>query len=247
MKKFKRLMAATLVASFTPLFANAVDISSSQNNQLGHRLKLTTDVHGFSPTSTHPQVDQSKRCAGRGSTYSVVKAGTEATVVKFYQVEKPVSKDTCPGNDTLLVAKGSLYSLPIEAYEDVQSKTTGIAYGALVVPFKFRLGQDKKLVSSSTIAPFIGIRWTPFQGMGYELMPVFAAGLGLVPIADSVTKTTETKSAFSTSVGITLTRVNDSKFSAGLLYGRDFLSKADRAIDPSVNKPWISIWLGVNI
>ncbi len=228
-------------AQTTPAYPN------SQNDNSGDHLRLPVDLYGFDPVSRTPDVTNEKLCAGKDTSYSVSFTDKDNTYVKFYTVEKPESAHTCPGiAEKDIVATGSVYKIATNIYQTIAPKRTGLAYGALVVPFKFRLGNDKKLVSSSTIAPFIGIRWSKLQGFGYEFMPVIAAGVGLVPVADPVTNTTETKSAFSTSLGITLTSTRNTEFSAGLLVGKDFLSRSDRLIDPTVNKPWISIWLGVS-
>lgn len=236
-----------LIATLLPIFGHASDFPSSNGNQIGDHLTLTTDVFGFTPLSTAAGVAPGSRCAGKYSKYSVVDSNSTETIVKFYEIKEPMSEDTCPLAGRKIVAEGSTYVIVNTLYSKIQAKTTGISYGALIVPFKFRLGSDKKLISSSTVAPYIGVRWVNFQGWGFELMPVVAAGLGLVPVASADSKTTETKSAFSTSIGLTLTSAKDSKFSAGVLFGKDFVSKADRINDPGAIKPWLSLWLGVSL
>lgn len=237
--------AALLYSALSmPVLVMAQDYPSSLGKDAGDHLRLTTDVYGFVPVSTAPGVDRAPRCAGKGSTYSIVTKTETHTVVRFHDTDTPASIDTC-GKDSVKPVVGSLYEIANDSYAKVQVKTTGISYGALVVPFKFRLGGDKKLISSSTIAPYMGVRWGGFQGWGYELVPVLSAGLGLVPIVDEASKSTETKTAFSAAGGFTVTTIKDSKFSAGILFGRDYLSAKDRAIDPQVDKPWVSLWLGV--
>jgi hypothetical protein len=165
--------------------------------------------------------------------------------VEFLNVVPPQNSAVCGLAPKLPVINGT-YKISNTQLSQATSKTTGVAFGALVVPFKFRLGNDKKLTASSTIAPFIGARWDGLQGFGMEGMPVLAAGLGMVPVTNPTTHTTETKSAYSTAAGFTLTSVKNSSFSAGILVGKDFLSKSDQAGDPSVGKLWISIWLGIS-
>lgn len=241
----KFALAFTLLNLTTCTVAYSADFPTSNGSQIGDHLTLTTDVHGFTPVSTNPGVAAGERCAGKYSKYSVVDTSATETIVKFYDIVEPKSVDTCPLPDRKMVTEGSLYKIPNTLYKNIQSKTTGLSYGALVVPFKFRLGSDKKLISSATVAPYIGFRLNHFQGWGFELMPVVAAGLGLVPVVSDDGKSTSTKSAFSTAVGLTLTSAKDSKFSAGVLFGKDFISKSDRLNDPAVVKPWLSLWLGV--
>lgn len=253
MKQIARFVsqAASCFVACMPL-AMAADPVSSAGNDIGDHLRLTTDAFGFAPASAYPGVASGKRCVGAKTTFSRVKTGPTDTTVRFHTVVAPTSKDTCAAlaaDGTLttgeIAAKGSLYTMPNDEYEMLDTKVTGLAFGALVVPFKFRLGGDKKLVSSATIAPFLGARWSGFQTFGFEFMPVVSAGLGLVPVTDPNSKTTETRAAFSTAVGVTLNSKKSADFSAGIVFGKDYLNKADRLTDPSVNKAWVSIWLGV--
>lgn len=232
-------------------------IASSVGKDIGDHLMTTTDVWGFFPVSDDPGISSAKaRCAGKFSKFSRVGTAGTDTYVVFYYVNEPLSKETCTewaGADakqnlkaTGLVVEGTVYKISSARYAAISAKSNGLAFGALLVPFKFRLGSDAKVVSSATIAPYLGLRWRGFQGFGFEGMPVISAGLGIVPITDPATKKTETRAAFSTAIGFTASSSKNADFSAGVLLGKDFLGKTDRLIDPSVNKAWISIWVGVS-
>lgn len=224
------------------LNASAADFPSSRNLLQGDHLKVTSDLYGLTPTS--PGVT-GMRCAGRDSIFIVDRVTDTETFITFLTVGPPKSADTCPlGSE--MAKEASQYKLTNSTFGTIGFKSTGIAYGALVVPFKFRLGADKKLVSSTTIAPYLGLRWWKMGAFGVECIPVFSAGLALVPITDPATKQTETKAAFSSAIGLTLTSSKSADFSAGILFGKDFLGRAERAQDPSVNKPWVSIWVGIS-
>ena len=80
-----------------------------------------------------------------------------------------------------------------------------------------------------------------------EITPIISAGLGLVSVANPTTNITETKSAFSTAVGIKVTSVKNENFNAGILVGKDFVSKADRDNDPVVSKLWLSLYVGYSL
>jgi hypothetical protein len=67
-----------------------------------------------------------------------------------------------------------------------------------------------------------------------------------VPITDPATNQTETKNALTMAFGMVLTSSKNQKFSAGILFGWDFLSEADQARDPNVEKPWLSFYVGSN-
>lgn len=124
-------------------------------------------------------------------------------------------------------------------------RRTGVMFGALVVPFKFHMGGDNKLSASSTIAPYVGFRGpAPF---GLTFAPIISAGLGLVPVNNAATDETDTKAAFSFALGVLLTHSKNDKFNAGVLFGKDFLSKGDRAGDDTVDKVWFSIYAGYKL
>ncbi|TFW31751.1 hypothetical protein [Massilia horti] len=221
----------------------------SKDIVVGDHLRLGVDLYGLIPISADmalpPPGSSEPRCAGVDSVYMVDKVTNADTVIEFISVKDPKATDTCPRNAPP-AQPGSQYKIKNEIYSMVSYRTTGIAFGGLIVPFKFRLGSDKKIAASPTIAPYLGFRSSWFQGFGTEVIPVVSAGLGLVPVADPSTNKTETKPAFSTAIGITMNSSKSKDFSAGILIGKDFLSRADRAPDPSVSKVWISAWVGIS-
>lgn len=151
----------------------------------------------------------------------------------------------CPkGADGRRVNTFTAYTIARADFHHLDYKRSGISFGALVVPFKFRLGSSKELVSSSTVAPFMGFRTAWFTSFGLTFTPVVAAGLSVVPVADATSSTTESKSAYTLAAGFRLTSTKNDQFNAGLLFGRDFLNKVDRERDPAVAKPWLSFYLG---
>jgi hypothetical protein len=122
-------------------------------------------------------------------------------------------------------------------------RRTGLTFGGLVVPFKVRLGSSREIVSSATVAPYIGWR-TSYEYWGISLTPTVSAGLGLVPIHADGGGSPTTRAAFSTAFGLVLGSDKNQAFHAGLLLGKDFLSRADRQIDPSAKLPWWSFFVG---
>lgn len=125
-------------------------------------------------------------------------------------------------------------------------KRTGATFGALVVPFKFRVSESKELASSATLAPYVGARLDWLQGFGFSLTPIFTAGLALVPITDQANNTTTTKAAPSIGIGLILTSSKNNQFNAGVLFGKDLVSRADRAVDPRAYENWISFYIGTS-
>ncbi|SRR5712692_4399575 len=123
-------------------------------------------------------------------------------------------------------------------------RRTGVTFGGLTVPFKYRLGGNRGITSSTTVAPYVGLRTGLGQSYGLSFTPIVSAGLGLVPVTDPSTSKTETKSAFSFATGFIMGSSKNEKFTSGLLFGRDLLSKSDRNLDPDVNKWWLSFFVG---
>jgi hypothetical protein len=139
------------------------------------------------------------------------------------------------------------YKIAKSALEQHAFRRSGVTFGGLLVPFKYRLGNAKELVSSSAMAPYVGFRTAWFQNWGLSFTPVLAAGLSLVPVTDAGSSTTSTRAGYTLALGARLTSSKNEAFSAGLLFGRDFLSKSDRALDPNVSKPWLSFYVGFSI
>jgi hypothetical protein len=151
------------------------------------------------------------------------------------------------------VRKGEQYTISRAALDQFDFKRRGIVYGGLVVPFKYYLGGDKRISASSTVAPYLGVR-----GLGHfwglHLTPIVSAGLGLVPVNKMTTgedgmvsTSSDTKSALSFATGLVLTHEKNKAFTAGILFGKDFLSTEDRLSDPTVDKIWTSLYIGLTV
>lgn len=226
---------------------NGVPFPDDNGSVVGDHLTLRTNVYGFK--RPHDGTD-TRYCAAKDSQFVVNKDH----YVSFFTV--PTEYDRNSANSKVLATEicpsGKMVMLdtPYIADEQTQKamiyKRTGFAFGTLVVPFKFRLGSEKKLVASSTIAPYLGFRWRGLQALSMDLMPVASAGLAIVPVHNSETDKDETKAGLSTALGLTLKSSKNASFSAGVLVGKDYLTKEDRLNDPTVNKLWISFWLGVS-
>lgn len=242
------LSAAACAAASLPGAASAQQPTFAADDQQfsGDHLYLKTNVHGFAPQSA---ADKGEKCALVGSKLSVHHEATDGKlVVRFYELAAEKGLDSraivdCPPDrrvntfTSYIIQKGEL--------QKYDFRRTGVAFGGLVIPFKFRLGGDRGITASSTIAPYVGFRTHFFQGYGLSFTPIVSAGLGLVPVTDPAAGKTDTKNALSTAVGLVMTSSKNDKFISGLVIGKDFLSNADRALDPNVDKAWLSFYLGV--
>jgi hypothetical protein len=174
------------------------------------------------------------------------KAGTAPQEPGMFATEEAASLSAISACLSVgMVDDFTAYKVTVAKLKEHPYRRTGVLFGALVVPFKFHLGGENKLTASSTIAPYVGFRGpAPF---GLTFAPVVSAGLGLVPVNNPETDETDTKSAFSVAIGLLLTHSKNDKFNAGILFGKDFLSKSDRAGDDTVDEPWFSIYAGYKL
>jgi len=159
------------------------------------------------------------------------------------EVASPAALEHC--NSGNLVNDYTEYKISVKNLRQHDFRRTGVMFGALIVPFKFHIGGERKLSASSTVAPFVGFRAPGPLGLSFT--PVVSAGLGIVPVNSADTNETETKSAFSCAIGVLLTHTKNDSFNAGVLFGKDFLSKHDRGTDDTVSKVWFSLYAGYKL
>lgn len=226
------------------------DYASSSGQMIGDLMRIKSDVLGFEVVRTEDNVAVTQYCAGDESELRINGRNNKYTFVEFKkakEIKPPAAGDLVCPTKPAMVRTGVTYRIANDTFDWVRKKTSGVAFGALVVPFKFRLGSDSKLISSSTIAPYIGYRSRHLQGGSMEAIPIFAAGLGIVPINNPTKNETDTKTGLSTAVGFIITSEKSHSFNAGIVIGKDFVDRSDRLLDPGVTKAWISLWLGVAV
>ena len=254
-------------AALLPLPAAAQDTNNTSkyptddNKYDGDHLRFKTIVRGFDDSYASADADKDKdkknKCAPPDSQLEVkAERQDKKLLVRFRVVphESDYKKDNDESRTMLKALADCAEKDRVNTYTSyVVDKNlltgssvfrrAGVVFGGLVVPFKLRLGGDRGVASSSTVAPFIGYR-LPYDFWGMTFQPIFAAGLGLVPVSDPSTGKTDTKTAFSFSFGVISASSKNDKFLSGFVVGRDVLSKSDRDLDPNVNKWWMSFYAG---
>jgi hypothetical protein len=227
-------------------------LQSDNDSFSGDVLRLKTNVYGFVAVN---KGEGSTSCAPLGSRLSVkeqdkdgnlfgyfksvpTQEEAEATLFKGQFTPDKAAFESCKP----IVLKSEMYTISRDQLDRYAYSRRGVTFGGLVVPFKFYLGSDNKVITSSTLAPYIGYRG--FSPFGLTLSPIISAGLGLVPVPSLNMSQTDTKTAFSTAAGFLFTSSKSKAFNAGLIVGKDFLSKADRATEPTVGKVWLSFYVG---
>jgi len=267
-----RLTLLACTASFTAsAYADSNQNFATDDNRFdGDHLRFRTNAYGFKEKDGKP------KCAPAGSKLAVIRqADNGDLLVRFYEVRQesdyekkvgnwdnvkrwfdtsfgePLSRDamdralvTCKADR---VDTTNTYTVSKADLAQTDYLRTGVTFGGLVVPFKYRLGGDRGIITSATIAPYVGFRTGLGSSWGLSFTPIFSAGLGLVPVTDASTSKTETRPALSLATGFRMGSSKNDKFSSGLIFGRDLLSKSDRDLDPNVNKWWVSFYLGASL
>jgi hypothetical protein len=226
---------------------------ADEDSYNGDLLKLRVTVGTFREVGANGKV----YCAPKGSVLTVSDEDQGVLSVRFKKVPKEDNMPTHlleenPTGEALNACSAASRVNDFTQYEIDRAtllkydfRRTGVTFGALVVPFKFYLSGERKITASSTIAPYLGFRGP--STFGLTLTPVISAGLGLVPVTDPNSGETETKSALSTAIGLVLTSTKNDAFNAGVVIGRDFLSRSDEASDPNVDEPWFSLYVGYKL
>jgi hypothetical protein len=248
-RAFRRGLAAALCCAAGATWAQGQDakFASDEGRFDGDHLRLRSHVWGFK--SVDPGGPAGDLCAPAGSVISVHRQTGDDLFVRL--LDAPAADDKvygaasvagCPEANRLKLFVQ--YKISKAALEMHDIKRSGVNFGALVVPFKFRLGKVRELTASSTVAPYVGFRTAWLQGFGLSFTPILSAGVGMVPVVDPETNTTTTKSAFSVAIGFVMGSSKNDSFNSGLLLGRDFLGGTEQQKDPAVGKPWISFYVG---
>ena len=165
----------------------------------GDILKLTTNVSPFKLLRGNAS---DVFCAPKNSRVRVTKEEDGVVFLNFKSVpsggvlesfrlskenEDDSVNDCAQVGELPTVFKDEQYSISRAILDDFGYERRGLSFGALVVPFKYYLGGDKRISASTTVAPYIGYR--RFRVLGLNIMPVVSAGLGLVPVNVTITNT----------------------------------------------------------
>lgn len=239
--------ASSAEASASAAARSAQDLKAaypSDNDRFdGDKLTLRTRLGGFVEVGNG--TPGTGRCAPSGSELKVIREDANDLVVRFTRVGK--GQGECGSAQGAVVEEFVAYRIEKRRLAaDADFRRTGVSFGALIVPFKFRTG-DKEIVSSATVAPYLGWRTGWFSSYGVSFTPLFSAGLGLVPVNDPASGRTETRAAFSAATGIVMGSTKNEAFQAGFLVGRDFLGRTDAALDPGSKKVWLSFYVGYTL
>lgn len=150
------------------------------------------------------------------------------------------------GGTHLNINEYTTYEVSKEYLAHVPFKRAGIRFGALTVPFKYRLGGDRKIITSPVIAPYVAYQTGIGYTFGLNFTPLISAGVTTIKVADTDNKEREI-AAFSAGAGFRVNSTADERFGLGVLIGKDFVSSDDKAKDSNLTKPWMSLYVSYDL
>ena len=224
---------------------------SASDDLIGGSHVFKVDRFGFAKSSSTSVEPKGKYCAPKGSEVEFNSSPQEANrglTANFKTVGSNRKDQACDAKKEFIVKKSTQYYVTNAEADAFPLSRRGIVSGGLVVPFKYYLGGDRRITTSTTVAPYVGLQFNNLVRV------VVSAGFGLVPIDKTTTAddgaqstSSDSKPAISVAAGFIITPSDNESFRAGLLIGKDFLSNEDRTADPTANKPWVSFFVGVSM
>jgi hypothetical protein len=241
--------SATSTESFTVTTGGTV-IANSQGLGQGDRMTLQTFVPGFvakvNPTNNtavappHAYLEVTSNAVNGKVAVQFIKVGAQADL-KAYQAKLHAFF----GEDAQFVTTDIVYEVSVNDLESGYPVTTkGIAFGVLLVPYKFHF-TDHSLSGASTIGGYAG--WhLGFTAL--DVSAIAAAGVGVVNVTSTAAggaQTTSNAASFTGAAGVITTFKKNSTFQLGIVVGADWTGKGTNY--SYEGKPWFALSFGVNL
>ncbi len=229
-------------AAATP--APAVIVGNSQDNFQGDRVTFPVNMQVL--VDPGDGTEPKKRCLKAGTKLRGI--GKQDSTVNFVVIscnpwlgllpdnEPPEQCPVmCDGDGKL--DTGSTIQIALPEVEKHLPNRYGLAYGTLVVPFKFQLTGAHQFTGSATLGPYLGYR---FDTESYGLATTLAAFGGVSNIAVTKNNSTSQIAGFGYGGGV-LVEVKGG-FQAGAVIGFDSVG-SNQGFQYN-NKPWLAVELG---
>jgi hypothetical protein len=253
------LICAVLVASslgVTPLFAQgpavappappapappaapapAVTVGNSQDNFQGDRVTFPVNMTAtISDGSGDANDGKAGQCLPAGTTLRGV--GQDTNGVHFVIISCTLKVNCQKRCDGSAIRDGSSITMTLADIAKYPPDRNGLAYGGLVVPFKFQLTGAHQFTSSATVGPYLGYRMDR-ETVGAAV--TFAAFAGASNIA--VTKGGSTQQLAGFGYGIAVLGEIKGGFQLGGVLGFDSVG-SNQGFQYN-NKPWLALELG---
>ena len=142
-----------------------------------------------------------------------------------------------PPNPLNNLKSGSVVQIDLAEIQKHAPNRYGLAYGALVVPFKFQLTGAHDFTGSATVGPYLGYRFA-HESYGWAMTLAGVAGASNI----SVTKGGSTQQLAGFSYGGAVMVEIKGGFQAGAVLGFDSVGSSQGF--QYNNKPWLALELG---
>lgn len=136
--------------------------------------------------------------------------------------------------------KGDVVVIASETIETLRARRTGVAFGTLLVPYKYHLRSNKEFSGGATVGGYVGgrIEWTAFEAQYMGFLGASAIEVARAGADGNVNK--ESHAGLSYGFGLLGTIKDD--FQLGVVLGWDRVGKSVGYANNG--KPWLAISLG---
>ena len=204
----------------------AMDTDLSSGSSAPQYQEATLDAHPLSIFNGNSQIS------------------TDPASNKRYLTPLPadVQKSLCPDvtNSATKLYEGTVVYVSSDDMSNVTFRS-GIAYGALVVPFKMQLSGGKAFTGSSSIGGYLGYQ-NPIGDFPINFNPILFAGASNVSTSATTGSTTTSQTVAGVSYGTGILFDVKDDFHIGFVLGFDHVSSAQKY--QYNDKPWVSFEIG---
>lgn len=179
---------------------------------------------------------KSSVCLPSKTHMQVVSSSTDGNTLFLIPRWSKNEKKDCLTQEVL--DEGHQYSMSKDAYQQAAPASTGLAAGALVVPFKYYTGGDHSFTGNAAIGGYVGWRYND-AAFGYSLTPIVFFGGTSIAAKDSAGKD---QNFSGLSYGAGLIGGVGSNFQLGVVLGWDRISSSAGWVNN--NKPWLALEVG---
>lgn len=172
----------------------------------------------------------------------VVDRVPSATYTSSCNRDKDGKLITSEGTNLPMVKEGDTVAITDDSLEAVPALREGLAYGTLLVPFKYQLRGDKSFASRASLGGYLGYRNDRTAISGISLQFVGFVGATSISVTQSVNGTSATQELTGLTYGLGVLGEAKRSFQIGLVVGADRVSKSSQYVNNG--KLWVAVSLG---
>ncbi|PKM23069.1 MAG: hypothetical protein CVV10_01140 [Gammaproteobacteria bacterium HGW-Gammaproteobacteria-14] len=224
------------VIAFIFCICSSTALSAELADGKTYRLTVTAEVKKVGDTNTI-------YTAMKNNKFEVIsKKSNGDYIVRFDRIYTSTSAHLVNSN---WVKWGEMYVLPtnlgssVEVTKVAKESLTGLSAGPLIVPFKYRTGNDS-LAGDATIGMYAGLTFEPGctkSNWCFRFTPLVSAGISQVSVASG--EGTESKTSATWAAGFLITNWAD--LNIGVVYGQDRIGDKEWEHE---GEGWWSVMIG---